>query len=99
MNGSTTWTVPNGLPAFAGHFPGRPIVPGVMLLDRLLGCVSAQHGRGVAGFAVAQAKFFSPVGPGETLDFSWCATDGGAIRFDIAAGGRAVATGLLMPPS
>jgi 3-hydroxyacyl-[acyl-carrier-protein] dehydratase len=96
MNGTATWTVPGDHPAFAGHFPGRPIVPGVVLLERALAFIVGEH---VAGYAVANAKFLSPVGPGETLAFSWSATTGGGIRFDIAAGARAVASGLLVPPS
>jgi 3-hydroxyacyl-[acyl-carrier-protein] dehydratase len=99
MSGNATWTVPADHPAFAGHFPGRPIVPGVVLLERALALVAAARRGSVAGFAVANAKFLSPVGPGESLEFSWRDTEGGAIRFDIAAAGRAVATGLVMPPS
>jgi len=55
-------------PAFAGHFPSQPIVPGVVLLDLGLRAI-AQH-RGIDGDArcrVANAKFLSPVGPGEPL--------------------------------
>jgi 3-hydroxyacyl-[acyl-carrier-protein] dehydratase len=83
-----TWTVPVDDPAFAGHFPGRPILPGVVLLDRLLACVATSCD-------IASAKFLSPAGPGETLEFSWRATASGAIRFDIASAGRAVASGQL----
>lgn len=96
MNGEATWTVPLDHPAFAGHFPGRPIVPGVVLLERALVLVAGE--RGVAGFSVANAKFLSPVGPGESLTFTWRPSPGG-VRFDIAADGRAVASGLLVPPS
>jgi len=85
-----TWTVPADHPAFAGHFPGRPIVPGVVLLDRLLSCVATPSD-------IASAKFLSPVGPGETLEFTWQAQASGTIRFDIAASGRSVAAGVLTP--
>ena len=41
------WAVPPDHPAFAGHFPGRPIVPGVVLLDQAL--LFAAQMRGEAG--------------------------------------------------
>lgn len=85
-----SWTVPVDHPAFAGHFPGRPIVPGVVLLDHLLALVATPCN-------IANAKFLSPAGPGEALEFSWQAQPSGSIRFDIAASGRAVAAGLLTP--
>jgi 3-hydroxyacyl-[acyl-carrier-protein] dehydratase len=96
---AATWTVPVDHSAFAGHFPGRPIVPGVVLLDRALALVAAALDCTVAGFSIANAKFLSPVGPGETLEFAWQTTGSGAIRFDITSAGRAVATGLLTPPA
>jgi 3-hydroxymyristoyl/3-hydroxydecanoyl-(acyl carrier protein) dehydratase len=87
------WTVPADHPAFAGHFPGRPIVPGVVLLDRVAQLVAADRGQRIA--AIGSAKFLSPVGPGATLDFSWSAGAGRNLRFDIACGDTAVATGTL----
>lgn len=86
--GSTDWRVPSDHPAFAGHFPGRPIVPGVLLLDRLLAAVGRPCD-------IAQAKFLSPVGPGETVEFSWAPQASGPLRFDITSAGRLVATGSL----
>lgn len=90
---SARWIAPADHPAFAGHFPGRPIVPGVVLLDRVVQLVAADCGRPVA--AVGSAKFLSPVGPGAILDFNWSAGAGRSVRFDIACGGAAVATGTL----
>ena len=66
------WQVPVDHPAFAGHFPGHPILPGVVLLDRAIlpgpGACADGHADG-AGWTVSQAKFLSPVGPGEELSF------------------------------
>jgi 3-hydroxyacyl-[acyl-carrier-protein] dehydratase len=91
---SARWTVPADLPAFAGHFPARPIVPGVVLLDRVMQVVAATLGEQVVG--VGSAKFLSPVGPDATLEFSFGAVTGRSIRFDIASdAGVAVATGTL----
>lgn len=87
------WIVPADHPAFAGHFPGRPIVPGVVLLDRIVQLVSADCAQRVA--AIGSAKFLSPAGPGAILDFSWSAGAGRSIRFEIASGAAAVAAGTL----
>lgn len=59
-------------PAFAGHFPSRPIVPGVVLLDvslRAIGATLLADGDDFASAIcqIAAAKFLSPVVPGEPL--------------------------------
>ena len=56
-----TIAIPSRHPAFEGHFPGRPIVPGAMLLDLIL----AAYSRPVS--AVSRAKFHQPVMPGDVL--------------------------------
>lgn len=96
MTDRVSWTVPSDHPAFPGHFPGAPILPGVVLLDRVL-----QHwvdrGDGVAGYEILSAKFLSPVRPGETLQLDCAPTASGQLRFDIHAGDRKVATGVIAP--
>lgn len=52
-------------PAFAGHFPQRPVVPGVVLLDAGLRALAA--GDEGATCTIGVAKFLSAVGPGEAL--------------------------------
>lgn len=85
------WTVPVDHPAFPGHFPGLPIVPGVVLLDRAILFAGKGLARSTAACRIATAKFFSPVGPGETLVFSFAAKAGGNLSCDIRCDGRAVA--------
>lgn len=96
------WTVPADHPAFAGHFPGRPIVPGVVLLDRAILFAEAlvgEAGQGGLAWQVGNAKFFSPVGPGEALVFALQAKTSGAIAFTVRGTGRDVASGSLTPPA
>jgi 3-hydroxymyristoyl/3-hydroxydecanoyl-(acyl carrier protein) dehydratase len=84
-----------GHPAFEGHFPGRPILPGVALLaavleaaaaePRLAACVGAAPRLGVV-------KFLAPVGPDASLAISFRlrAND---LDWQVADRGRAVASG------
>lgn len=52
-------------PALPGHFPGRPIVPGVVVLDRVLAAIEAQHGA-LGPLRMPQVKFLQPLLPGQS---------------------------------
>ena len=78
-------------PAFAGHFPGVPIVPGVLLLDAAVAALEQQTGRRVT--QIASAKFLRPVGPGEGLSLVWDSPAG--TRFEIKAASQLAASGSL----
>ena len=91
-----SWTVPADHPALPGHFPGRPIVPGVVLLDRaILYAASLAAGNGC--WQIGNAKFLSPVSPGESLVFTLDVKASGSIAFRVRAGERDVASGSLTP--
>lgn len=92
------FSIPADHPALPGHFPGHPIVPGVVLLDHALQRISAALGRPLEGCRISSAKFLSPVQPGELLDVAFETTVSGAIRFTIRAGERDVASGALSAP-
>jgi len=61
--------IPAGHPSLPGHFPGCPVVPGVVLLDAAFALILAQQpGRWVAG--VPTVKFTRPVRPGQRVAVS-----------------------------
>ena len=99
MNDTAHWTVPADHPAFAGHFPGTPILPGVMLLDQVLNVIAAATGIALDVCQISSVKFLSPAGPGDELVIRHTLAAGGAIRFDVVAGMRKIASGSILPGS
>lgn len=89
---SLAFSIPADHPALPGHFPGQPIVPGVVLLDQAILLVETAEGLKVRG--VPMAKFLSPVGPSETLSLDYEAGEA-SLRFEIRAADRKIATGRL----
>lgn len=75
-------------PAFAGHFPGQPVVPGVVLLaevvETLQAALQATHPSRVlaAPLQVGAVKFVAPVGPGARLHIDWTCT-AQRVRFEL----------------
>lgn len=82
-------------PAFAGHFPGTPIVPGALLLDEAVRVLSETAEEGSVACEIAAAKFLSVVRPGEALSVEHERSNDGWIRFVIRTPDRPVASGRL----
>ena len=94
--------IPADHPAFAGHFPGRPLLPGVVLLAEVLEVVMADPAlaaRVGPQPRIAHAKFLSPVLPGAALALQFDGT-GRGLRFEVrdpTQGDRLAATGQFDP--
>ena len=80
-------------PSLPGHFPGRPVVPGVVLLDAAFTLILAQRsGRAVIG--VPSVKFTQPVRPGQQV-VVLCSDGAERVAFSCAVGGQDVVRGIL----
>jgi 3-hydroxymyristoyl/3-hydroxydecanoyl-(acyl carrier protein) dehydratase len=79
--------VPAEHPALPGHFPGRPIVPGVLLLDAVLQAAGMDQGR------LRFVKFTAPVQPGDPVDIWMHRRDPARLAFTGRRGDTVVLTG------
>jgi 3-hydroxymyristoyl/3-hydroxydecanoyl-(acyl carrier protein) dehydratase len=83
-------------PALPGHFPGRPVVPGVVVLDRVLAAIEEAHGP-LGALRLPQVKFVQPLLPGEDarIEIDPLAVDGAPPRwrFRVLRGETVIATG------
>ena len=82
--------IPATHPALSGHFPGQPVVPGVVLLDRVAALVEQVYGAAVAG--LPQAKFLRPLLPEQDAELI-VEDDGKRVHFRILHDAAPVATG------
>ena len=62
MNFEVRRTIDAGHPSLPGHFPGTPIVPGVVLLDEILAALTEWR-RGSRVTAIRAVKFLAPLKP------------------------------------
>jgi 3-hydroxymyristoyl/3-hydroxydecanoyl-(acyl carrier protein) dehydratase len=97
MNNTTTWIVPPEHPALAGHFPGTPILPGIVLLDVALHSIAEARGIALDLCEISSVKFLSPANAGDELEIQHSLSDSGTIRFEIMAGARKIASGSIVP--
>lgn len=90
------FSIPPSHPCLSGHFPGRPVVPGVVVLDRVLAAVAAQCGEVPAALRLPQVKFLLPLLPGELARIELqdvAAADARRWRFRVLRGDQAIVTG------
>jgi len=82
-------------PAYAGHFPALPVLPGAVLIDAVFDVVVQARHLDVTQWRIRVAKFLSAVRPGDRLTVEHEMANGGQIHFAVLSLDRAVATGTL----
>ena len=82
--------IPADHPSLAGHFPGQPVVPGVLLLERVLEALETWTAESFT--RLPQAKFLAPLQP-DTTAVVILRREPGRVRFRIEQQGRVLAQG------
>lgn len=89
--------VPHDHPALPGHFPGNPVVPGVLLLEHVISLLEANDGP-QREVRLPQVKFLQPLLPGQDALVELVARGPGSWRFRILRGDVVLATGDITAP-
>ncbi|MEI6564336.1 MAG: hypothetical protein WCO42_08555 [bacterium] len=82
---SMTLAFPPEFSGFRGHFPGRPVLPGVCMVQTALVALGATHQTTIRLRRLVAAKWMAPVLPGEELGFTLRVKEGesGASRVKV----------------
>lgn len=80
-------------PALPGHFPGRPIVPGVVLLDCVLSEAERWLQRSLCPASLPNAKFTAPLLPEQDAELQ-LKLEGNELRFNLSRDGSPLAQGM-----
>jgi predicted hotdog family 3-hydroxylacyl-ACP dehydratase len=94
MRLSFTVEIPSSSSLFDGHFPGRPLLPGIAHLALAERALREMMGQDVAITAVRALKLRRPVAPGEALELQIDFPDAaGVARFEVRCHGEAASQG------
>lgn len=84
-------------PSLPGHFPGRPIVPGVVLLERVLEVIERREGplqqRPGATLRLPRVKFVQSLLPGQEAEVMLDLASPARWRFRVQRGDTLLASG------
>ena len=87
-----TFIIASDHPALPGHFPGNPIVPGVVLLDAVAEALQQLHtGTKVTG--LPNAKFLLPLRPDQACTVRFTPGRDSTIQFECTTRDGIVASG------
>ena len=82
-------------PALAGHFPGYPVVPGVVLLNEVLETLRRGSTASLVVTGLPIVKFSSPLRPGEVVKIHVDEEGAGQATFSCQVDARLIASGAI----
>ena len=82
-----------GHPALPGHFPGSPVVPGVVLLELVASALPRHAGCATRVTGFPAVKFLAPLLPEHEFEIVFVAKQPGRAAFEIISAGEKLASG------
>jgi len=92
------WSVPDDHPALEGHFPGRPILPGVVWLEQALRLARTELEFRTEDCRFSRVKFLQTAAPGDPVLIEVSENSGG-FDFSILGPTGLIARGQCRPAS
>lgn len=92
MKAECSFTVGWNHSCLPGHFPGNPVVPGVLVLEHVMRAVSKVNFPAIW----SNVKFIHPVVPGDRVDIH-LTYDSVKVGFECRVGEQVVVLGVLWP--
>ena len=89
---TAAFTIPLEHPAIPGHFPGHPVVPGVLILEEVRKIAAGWLGYEMGIRRLPQVKFLAPLLPGD-LAIVELARTGAVVDFAVRHGTETIAKG------
>lgn len=80
-------------PALPGHFPGHPVVPGVVLLEAVIRALPGHAGCAARVTGFPAVKFLAPLLPEHAFEIGFNHKRPGQAQFEIVAGGAKLVSG------
>ena len=93
MSFERTLTITKDHPALSGHFPGFPVVPGVLVLDEVIETLRQRFGDALVVTGLPAVKLSSPLKPEEPLMIAIESEDARTAAFTCRVGSRLIASG------
>ena len=90
-----TFQVPASLPFFEGHFPGHPILPGVVALSWMLAAAERFLARPIQAVELLNVKFQVVILPGAELELTVVPKAGGRLQATVRSGAGIHASALI----
>ena len=91
---SASFIVPLRHPAIEGHFPGNPVVPGVVILEQVVSSAENWLGSPLKLRGLPQVKFLRKLSPGEQACLELRSL-GARLEFSVSCDGEPVAKGVI----